>query len=461
MIIKNGKNISAIFKGSTPIVKVYKGLQVIWESFKKLVVSGIPPLTFSNSIGAPLIDYKIYGNSKQAILPDEYQQVEYIETTGTQYFDTGVPLVSGIKMVVDWVYTDASSGNSYTGGHIGSPGNRWLVGSQRNGKYYFAVGTSNLATEFTFGNRDVVEAYWADRASYIKVNGVKSTSVDFTSYVLGNEPNYTFFLGATNRNGSPASIPRLIIFGGEFYKDDNFIRNYVTCYRKADGKIGIYDLVNAEFCPSLGTGEPLKGPDVPSPNAPLAVQSVSEVMPISVNGDITTINATQPLCKVGEYADYIDYRNGNIVRKVGVKTFDGSENWELHKENKDNVVYRLDGVLTPKLNVPTSATYMTHFILTNIYSTGSFTAGLYRFGFDQDNLTITSTRLYVSSDQMTLAEFKAWLAENKPTIFYPLATPIEESIVLPEIPTIKGTNIIDVDTEIKPSNVEITYKGAE
>lgn len=431
---------------------------VVLGSFIR-AISGIPPLTLTNSITAPLIDYKIYGNSKQAILPDEYQQIEYVETTGTQYFDTGVPLISGIKMVVDWVYKDASSGNSYTGGHIGSPGNRWLVGSQRQKNYYFAVGTSNLATEFALGNRDTIEAYWANKASYIKVNGVKSTSVDFASYVLGNEPNYTFYLGATNRNGAAASIPRLTIYNCKFYQNDVLVRDYIPCYRKSDNQVGLYDLVNNKF--NGGVNESLGGDSMPSPNAPLAVQSVSEVMPISVNGNITTINLIQPLAKVGEYADYVDYKNGNIVKKVGVKTFDGSENWEAHKTNSNNVVYRLDGVLAPKLNVPTSATYMTHFRLTNIYSTSSFTAGLYRFGFDQDKLTITSTRLYVSSDKMTLSEFKAWLAENKPTIFYPLATPIEESIVLPKIQTIKGTNIIDVETEIKPSNVEITYKGAE
>lgn len=55
------------------------------------------------------------------------------------------------------------------------------------------------------------------------------------------------------------------------------------------------------------------------------------------------------------------------------------------------------------------------------------------------------------------AEFKTWLAENKPTIFYPLATPIEESVVLPEVQTQLGTNILDINTEIQPSNVEITY----
>lgn len=127
-----------------------------------------------------VINYRIYGNSVgSGVLPAEYQHVEYIESTGTQHIDTGVPLREGLKMIVDWVYNDADSGNSYTGGHIGSPGHRWLVGSQRSNKrYYFAISGMNLITEFQFGNRDVVEAYWKSNESYIKVNGVESTLND-------------------------------------------------------------------------------------------------------------------------------------------------------------------------------------------------------------------------------------------------------------------------------------------
>ena len=36
--------------------------------------------------------------------------------------------------------------------------------------------------------------------------------------------------------------------------------------------------------------------------------------------------------------------------------------------------------------------------------------------------------------------------------YYVLATPIEETFELPNIPTIKGTTILSVDTTIQPSN---------
>lgn len=48
------------------------------------------------TIGKPILNYKIYGNNTK--LPNEYQQVEYIESTGTQYIDTGVETTSGYRI---------------------------------------------------------------------------------------------------------------------------------------------------------------------------------------------------------------------------------------------------------------------------------------------------------------------------------------------------------------------------
>ena len=449
--IKHGNILKAIKKGAKFFAFD------IGRIIKNLTVGGIPPITFENSIGKPLVNYKIYGNSKQAILPDDYQQVEYVETTGANYFDTGVPLKSGLKMVVDWVYKDSSSGNSYTGGHIGSPGNRWLVGSQRKDYYYFAVGASNVETEFAYGNRDIIEAYWADKASYLKVNGVLSTKNSYVSYTLAEEPDYTFYLGAVNRNGTGSSIPKLTIYGGQFYQDDVFLRDYIPCVRISDSTPGLYDLVNKSFITVSGSGDLLDGNNVPNPDTPIEVSSVDKTIPVSINGNITTINLNEPLRKVGEYADFIDYENKKIVRKVASVELNGSENWGVYKSNSASTVFNLDDTLTPLIGAPISATYMSHFQLTDIAGTVSFPAGVYRFGYSSTTLNITTTRLYASTEHTTLDEFKAWLAENKPVILYPLATPIEEDIELPEVNTELGNNTLTIDTEVEPSYVEITY----
>ena len=100
---------------------------------------------------------------------------------------------------------------------------------------------------------------------------------------------------------------------------------------------------------------------------------------------------------------------------------------------------------------------MTHFDVTNIYSTSKFDIGLYRFSSNTEVTKITGNRLYVSSPNTTVEGFKEWLSQNKPSIYYPLETTIEETIELPNILLNKGTNVIDVDTNVLPSNMVVEY----
>ena len=59
------------------------------------------------------------------VVPDGYTQLEYIESTGTQYIDTGLSMPNGFRVVGDIKITDLSK-----------PGN--VIGAQKytNGVYY-------------------------------------------------------------------------------------------------------------------------------------------------------------------------------------------------------------------------------------------------------------------------------------------------------------------------------------
>ena len=89
-MIKSDKNsYSSVYDETTSIGKIMKGTLKVYEAFKRLIASGVPPITLQKCKNANLVDYKIYGESIQQLLPSEYQQVEYIESTGTQCIDTG------------------------------------------------------------------------------------------------------------------------------------------------------------------------------------------------------------------------------------------------------------------------------------------------------------------------------------------------------------------------------------
>lgn len=171
----------------------------------------------------------------------------------------------------------------------------------------------------------------------------------------------------------------------------------------------------------------------------------------------TNIYLPEPLRKVGEYADYVDFANGKVVKCVGVKTFNGSEAWVKHTTTKEGYgVFRSDNLLTPLINAPITATFMTHSKLTDKASTADFAVSEYRFTYS--NGLIIGSRLYISAYQTTVEDFAQWLSENKPKLYYPIATPTETPIELPKLPTLKGTTVLDTKTNLALSNMSVVYK---
>ena len=107
------------------------------------------------------------------------------------------------------------------------------------------------------------------------------------------------------------------------------IRNFIPCYRKSDNEIGLYDIVNNVFYTNQGTGEFLKGSNAPTPSVPIEIESVGDLItdtndinygkykiPVTVNNITTNIYLNEPLRKIGDFADYLDYKNGKVVRNT-------------------------------------------------------------------------------------------------------------------------------------------------
>lgn len=77
----------------------------------------------------------------------------------------------------------------------------------------------------------------------------------------------------------------------------------------------------------------------------------------------------------------------------------------------------------------------------------------------------TTFALYIRDSRFnTLADFKSYLAaqyanDTPVKVYYVLAEAETESVTLPKIPTLDGTTVIDVETEIEPSNMYLKYKS--
>lgn len=210
-----------------------------------------------------------------------------------------------------------------------------------------------------------------------------------------------------------------------------------------------------------------------TPEIPFEVENVGDLVtdkndenygkykiPVKVNDTITNIYLDEPLRKVGDCADYIDFENKKVVRKTAYKFFDGTEDWKIYNGNTSDggkLFYLDDSVNKQPYYKELLSNYFTK-------SEDSGTIGTWmpykcRFQYYQTGIFASSKRLYISTKHTSVSEFKSWLnnLEIPVYIIFSIIEPTEETVELPDILTAKGTNIITVDTTIEPSNMEVEY----
>ncbi len=146
----------------------------------------------------------------------------------------------------------------------------------------------------------------------------------------------------------------------------------------------------------------------------------------------TNIYLDEPLRKVGNYVDYIDYKNKLLVKNVGVLKLVGEENWE-----KENDYYSLKLDSYPKLDKEIS--------ISNYLEYGK------SFWYEKNELKI---KIEGINDIET---FKHWLKNNHVEIYYPMNKSIISDIDLSEINLNKNYSNLKIETNIKPSRSLIEY----
>ena len=95
-------------------------------------------------------------------------------------------------------------------------------------------------------------------------------------YVNDNRPLYLFKVNdADDHPQAPMTL-----YYWKIWDDNNLLRDFVPCYRKSDGVIGLYDRVEGKFYTNKGTGTFLKGNDINNNNNGSTTQtSTNETLP--------------------------------------------------------------------------------------------------------------------------------------------------------------------------------------
>lgn len=155
---------------------------------------------------------------------------------------------------------------------------------------------------------------------------------------------------------------------------------------------------------------------------------------------IANIYLDEPLRRIGDYADYIDFENKKVVRNVKSELM-YNENW-LYVEDKDVIYFA-------KNNIKSSSSAFCTCLPDEIHkgSTGAYVRPV-------SNVF----RIYNRGYWESLDVFKTWISEHQDyKVEYLLITPMEETIELPEIQTVKNTAVITTDTNIPAWCISCEY----
>lgn len=245
----------------------------IWNS-ESLVRDFVPCINSSNVVGLyDLVERQFYSPSSNVLkagpelaigkngeksLPEEYQQAEYLEGTGTQHIKLNYTVTANDKVEYTISYSKFKN-NDY----------QWFIGNRQ--------GDINWLSGARASN---YECFWSSSTSYVTgsalvLNKVITNSVDFSSgtfYYSGGSGTFTtitpsqygmyVFIGNYSPGASSTTCTLCKCFNLKIYTGTTIKVNLIPCYRKSDGKPGMYDTVNRIFYTNAGSGEFILGPTI-------------------------------------------------------------------------------------------------------------------------------------------------------------------------------------------------------
>lgn len=184
-------------------------------------------------------------------IPDEYQEIEYIEATGTQYIDTGVSMNGDYTLYADGFMTPGKLGVLISGYHDTNnrQGVLFYTVSNKYGYYWFGKGYTENKNLTSIGiNLNQRFQFTQDKNGITLIQGNLSSSDTYIGNSTTHAQNIYLFETAAKTEDCFGTLYRAKIMNGS-----EVIRDFLPCYRKSDDEVGMYDIVNGVFYTNANT----------------------------------------------------------------------------------------------------------------------------------------------------------------------------------------------------------------
>lgn len=187
-------------------------------------------------------------------LPEGYAEVQYIQSSGTQYVDTGFKPNQDTRVLIK-LSTSETGSHTVFGADFSwtDDGFALGVGFTHYGKETGTIsGLNNESPHEVDFNKNII---FMDGSTVLTM-GASTFSVP-----------HNLALFANNRAGGIQKKTTMALYYCRIYDGNTIIRDYIPC-KNAGGAVGLYDLVDGKFYGNAGTGVFLAGPVVERPKDP-------------------------------------------------------------------------------------------------------------------------------------------------------------------------------------------------
>lgn len=184
--------------------------------------------------------------SRIAKLPAGYRQVEYIESSGTQYCDTGFKPNQDSSIIMDVAFNTTGTQGAY-GARSTSSSKAFELIWMTNGYYRFYY--NNGYSNFTDGITDPTVRHTIKHEKNVLTIGDATLSRTYAEF----QCTHNLVLFAHNSAGEIAHPASAKIYSCLIYDDGTLVRDYIPCINPS-GAAGLYDLVYGVFYGNAGTG---------------------------------------------------------------------------------------------------------------------------------------------------------------------------------------------------------------
>ena len=185
-------------------------------------------------------------------LPGGYTELEYIQSSGTQYLDSGVTFekTDTVEFEILWTVTPPSSG-TYVGGNY-----YMQVGMGTSGYGIYAASNTKA-----YGTKDRMRVTFASVQETLLVNDAQVFTHDWSGQNLSNVKLGILKLGMEGNAWYSSAPVSAKVYSCTIKKGGALVRNFIPC-KNASGVIGLWDDVNSVFYQNAGSGVFTAGPEV-------------------------------------------------------------------------------------------------------------------------------------------------------------------------------------------------------